>query len=158
MNWRNRSTSLLQMPGIATSLAWSNAHTASRRRCLGIRGTREIGVATSQDAADPPLRYPACNLSVEPRRSGTSDCLAAGSCWGLRGPPGGAGAQDGVEDHHQLAHGGGERELLGLTGLEQALVEVANGGVEAARHQGRHVERGADLVPPAPDRPFAAHQ
>src|SRR3954465_5950894 len=55
------------MRGIATSLAWSNAHTASRRRCLGIRGTREIGVVTSQDAADPPLRYPACNLSVEPR-------------------------------------------------------------------------------------------
>src|SRR4051812_2521899 len=66
MNWRNRSTSLFQMLGIATSLAWSNAHTASRRRCLGIRGTLEIGVATSQDAADPPLRYPACNLSVEP--------------------------------------------------------------------------------------------
>src|SRR4051794_18958810 len=67
MNWRNRSTSLFQMLGIVTSLAWSNAHTASRRRCLGIRGTREIGVVTSQDAADPPLRYPACNLSVEPR-------------------------------------------------------------------------------------------
>src|SRR5215212_6144633 len=68
MNWRNRSTSLFQMLGIATSLAWSNAHTASRRRCLGIRGTLEIAVVTSQDAADPPLRYPACNLSVEPSR------------------------------------------------------------------------------------------
>src|SRR3954451_14517815 len=66
MNWRNRSTSLFQMLGIATSLAWSNAHTASRRRCLSIRGTLEIAVLTSQDAADPPLRYPACNLSVEP--------------------------------------------------------------------------------------------
>src|SRR3954454_12667214 len=65
MNWRNRSTSLFQMLGIATSLAWSNSHTASRRRCLGICGTLEIGVVTSQDAADPPLPSPPCNLPVE---------------------------------------------------------------------------------------------
>src|SRR4051794_32022244 len=85
MNWRNRSTSLFQMLGIATSLAWSNAHTASRRRCLGIRGTLEIGVATSQDAADPPLRYPACNLSVEPSLAHARRLQAGsarlGCCW-----------------------------------------------------------------------------
>ena len=44
--------------------------------------------------------------------NGTSDCVAAGSCCGL--PPWGAGAQDGVQDDDEFAHGGGERKRLSL--------------------------------------------
>src|SRR3972149_1190047 len=60
----------------------------------------------------------------------------------------------GVEDGQQLAHAGGECQLLGLACSQQTLVEGPNHWVEASSDQGSHVEgrpyRGAS----APDGAF----
>ena len=47
----------------------------------------------------------------------------------------------GIEDHEELAHGGGERELGRFTGATQTPVKGLEGRVEAHRGEGRHVER-----------------
>jgi hypothetical protein len=51
------------------------------------------------------------------------------------------GVDEGVEDDHELAHGGGERELLGFAGGDQAQAEGAQRRVVPDRDRGRHVER-----------------
>ena len=65
--------------------------------------------------------------------------------------------EDGVEDDQELAHGGGERELLGFAGGDQALVEGPEPGIVADRDQGCHVEHGAHRRPATPDRAPALH-
>jgi hypothetical protein len=65
---------------------------------------------------------------------------------------------EGVEDDHELAHGGGERELLGFAGGDQASVEGAQCRVVPDRAQGRHVEHRAHVVAAAPDRATPLHQ
>ena len=43
-NRRRAATSAFQMPGMAASLAWSDAQTASRKRCRGIRAVVGRGI------------------------------------------------------------------------------------------------------------------
>ena len=62
----------------------------------------------------------------------------------------------GIEDHEELALGGGERELGRLTGATQTPVKGLEGRVEAHRGEGRHVERRAHRRAPAPHRALAA--
>src|SRR5919205_2281300 len=65
--------------------------------------------------------------------------------------PGGAGAQHGVERHHQLAHAGRERELRGLPRPAQPLVEGRDRRIGAPRRRDRgHVEAGAQGRPAPP--------
>ena len=66
------------------------------------------------------------------------------------GTPRGAMFKHGIEDHEELAHGGGERELGRLTGATQTPVKGLEGRVEAHRGEGRHVERRAHRRAPRP--------
>src|SRR3990170_869579 len=59
-------------------------------------------------------------------------------------------SEDGVEDGEELTHDGGEGELLGFAGGEQASVEAGQDGVVMGSDEGGHVEHGADLGPAAP--------
>ena len=63
--------------------------------------------------------------------------------------------KDGVEDGKQLAHAGGEGDLLGLAGGAEAPVEGPQDRVPAARDQGAHVENGAYGGSATPDRALA---
>jgi hypothetical protein len=54
-----------------------------------------------------------------PQGKGVCDCLEV-CCGGVVGVPAGTITQHGVEDHEQLAHGGGERELSNFTGSDRA--------------------------------------
>src|SRR3954447_16333528 len=54
------------MPGMVTSLAWSDAQVASRRRWRGIRGCLGMGLATPGRGVARPPRYPPPSLSVDP--------------------------------------------------------------------------------------------
>ena len=72
--------------------------------------------------------------------------------------PGSAGAEHGIEDHDQLAHAGGQRDLGRLPGLAQSFVEAGDGGVGAThgREHG-HVQAGAQRRPAALDHAPSAH-
>jgi hypothetical protein len=67
-------------------------------------------------------------------------------------PPWGPILQHGVEHGQQLSHARGEYDLLGFPGRAQTLVERANDGIEARRHECAHREGCADLCTSAPDR------
>src|SRR5687768_6164067 len=60
-----------------------------------------------------------------------------------RRAPGGAVAQQGVEDEQQLVHAGGERHLLGLAGGTEPLIEGAQDGVVPNGDERAHVQGGA---------------
>src|SRR5215210_5886953 len=59
----------------------------------------------------------------------------------MRTPPGSALSHQSVEDREQLPHARNQRHLLGLAGLNESLVELLDGGIEARSDQGSHVER-----------------
>ena len=63
--------------------------------------------------------------------------------------------EHGVEDNQQLAHAGGEIQLLRPTSGQQPLVEVPDDGIEAAGYQRSHVEGGAYPGASAPNGAFA---
>jgi hypothetical protein len=54
--------------------------------------------------------------------------------------------EDGVEDDEELAHGAGERELLGFAGADQAPVAGPQRRVVADRDQSSQVEHRAHPV------------
>src|SRR3989442_14577613 len=55
-----------------------------------------------------------------------------------------------IQNDQQFAHAGRQRDLLRLPGSAQALIEHAEDGIEASRHDCAHIEHGADLRPAAP--------
>src|SRR5215218_11184680 len=58
----------------------------------------------------------------------------------MRTPPGSALSHQSVEDDQQLPHTRNRHHLLGLSGLNESLVEFLDGGIEARSDQGSHVE------------------
>src|SRR5215216_1471403 len=74
----------------------------------------------------------------------------------MRTPPGSALSHQSVEDDQQLPHTRNQRHLLGLSGLNESLVEFLDGGVEARSDQGSHVERFSNPRPAAPHRATAS--
>src|SRR5271163_2512018 len=56
--------------------------------------------------------------------------------------PGASVARDGIEHGEQLSHAGDEHDLGRLSCSEEPVIETADGGVEAARNGGGHVEDG----------------
>src|SRR5215203_6525413 len=62
----------------------------------------------------------------------------------MRTPPGSALSHQSVEDDQQLPHTRNQRHhLLGLSGLNESLVEFLDGGLAARSDQGSHVERAS---------------
>src|SRR5215207_5355784 len=74
----------------------------------------------------------------------------------MRTPPGSALSHQSVEDDQQLPHTRNQRHLLGLSGLNESLVEFLDGGIEARSDQGSHVERFSNPRPAAPHRATAS--
>src|SRR5215207_5746802 len=74
----------------------------------------------------------------------------------MRTPPGSALSHQSVEDDQQLPHTRNQRHLLGLSGLNESLVEFLDGGIEARSDQGSHVERFSNPRPAAPRRATAS--
>ena len=58
---------------------------------------------------------------------------------------------EGIAEHEELAHAGGEGHELGLAGRDEALVEGAEARVGPAGGKRGHIERGADRRAPTPD-------
>ena len=63
---------------------------------------------------------------------------------------------EGIAEHQQLAHAGGQRHLGGLPGRDQALIEGADDRIGTGGGDGGHIEDGADGGAPAPDAAAAA--
>src|SRR5215216_4722972 len=72
----------------------------------------------------------------------------------MRTPPGSALSHQSVEDDQQLPHTRNQRHLLGLSGLNESLVEFLDGGIEARSDQGSHVERFSNPRPHTVRRPL----
>src|SRR5439155_9644344 len=83
-------------------------------------------------------------------------------CWLSRGDgmkflvPRLAGPRHRVEDAKQLVRASSERNLLGLAGCDQALVERFDDRVETHRTEYGHMQRAAHDTASAPDVTFAA--
>lgn len=60
-----------------------------------------------------------------------------------------------IENGQQLAHRGDQRDLGCFAGSPQSLVELPDDRIPARRHQGGHLQRGANRCPAAPDSPLA---
>src|SRR5918993_5005636 len=60
------------MWGMVRSLAWSDAHAASGRRCRGMRGVSRVRVRPPKRGRGRPPRYSPPNLSVDPNRAACS--------------------------------------------------------------------------------------
>jgi hypothetical protein len=68
----------------------------------------------------------------------------------MRTPPGSALSHHRIEDHQQLPHAPNQRNLLGLAGLNESLVELLDGGIEARSDQGSHLEHFSNPGPVPP--------
>ena len=66
-------------------------------------------------------------------------------------------SQHGIGDADQFAHDGDDSEALGFAGLEQALIEAAQGWIVLDYGEACGEQRRADLRPAAADVAFAAH-
>ena len=71
------------------------------------------------------------------------------SSWSWR--PGSVGFQQSVCENDEFAHDGGDGDLCGLSGLDEAAVGFDQVRVEAAGDEGRHVERGTQPFSSTPD-------
>ena len=74
----------------------------------------------------------------------------------MRTPPDSAIPHHGVEDREQLPHARHQRNLLGLAGCEQPLVELLDDGIEPGGGERPHVKRGSHRSPPSPYLPLAS--
>src|SRR3989442_404060 len=63
-----------------------------------------------------------------------------------------------VQNDQQLPHARREGHRFRFPGRTQAVIERANDRIVARRHEGPHIEHGADLGAAAPDRAFAAQR